>query len=150
MPVPGWQDQLRANVAAQNEAMDDYRQRRAGSRADWTDADWSEAFRRATTPQSRQRPGSSDWEYMVKGSWVPQRQFEDPMWRKNVYDPWMAEVQNYWRLQQEKARGFDEGAPNLTGGFQGRRRPAGRVRSGSSGGFGGYDPAMLEFLTAGG
>ena len=91
---------------------------------------------------------------MVKGSWVPQRQFDDPMWRKNVYDPWMAQVQNAWRLKMEEAnkwRQQNAGGPPGFMNFGGAgRRSGGAVGSSAAGGGGmQFDPAIIAQLMGG-
>jgi len=128
------------------------RRRAREHRTDWSEADWASNLERALRPQTRQDQ-KGGWEYLFQGGWVPQSQWDDPMWRKNVYDPYEADVRNYWRDKQEESRKYSAGIAGrqpmaqMVGG--GRGRGGGRVGSSSGrGGGGGYqmDPQMMALL----
>lgn len=125
-------------------------------RGDWSESDWKRAVRDALKPQSRHGTSPGDWEYLVKGDWVNQQTYDDPMWRKNVYAPWQQEVQDQWSVAREETENWrrknryagyniDSFKPKQKG-F--RRGPT--MGSRSSGGGGNIDPAILDALMSGG
>jgi len=74
---------------------------------DWSDADWDNVLRKAMEPQTRQDT-QGRWEYLIHGQWVNQSTFDDPMFQQNIYNPWRADVENYWRGKREKAQKYKQ------------------------------------------
>jgi hypothetical protein len=109
-------------------------------RFDWSRGEWERNLRDRLNVQSRQtrdnigrgQQGPERWEYLFNGEWLNQDQFNDPMWRQNVYDPWRQEQEDAWRREQEEVnrlredrsrnrpgRGMVASAPQRGGGYGG-------------------------------
>lgn len=148
-------DDREGRMAMLNFQAESNRQARQENRADWSDGDWDFAIEKALRPQNRPSPTKrGEWEYFVKGRWIPEGIFNDPQWQKNVYEPWQAEVKNKWRIEREKSEKWKEQHKGGSSPFQRPqtgRRPGGSIRSSRSGGGGGggMDPAMLDMLMGG-
>jgi uncharacterized membrane protein YgcG len=140
--------------------------------AGWTNADWDQELRRMMDTVSRRtqdRDATGGMmpprqEFLFEGNWMNEQEFNDPEWRRNVYDPWAQGVHDEWRNKREdwdrrprESSPFERREPN-------RQRGAGSMGSYSSGGGGGrssggmgsrssrrqqYDPAMIAQLIGG-
>lgn len=144
-------------------------------RSEWTGGDWDQELRRMMNVVSRRTQDKDATgglmpprqEFLFEGNWMNEQEFNDPEWRRNVYDPWAQGIQDKWRNQYEdwdrgKRRGG--GASSMFAKRdQPERRGAGPMGSYSSGGGGGgpssmgsrstssrrYDPAMIARLIGG-
>lgn len=97
------------------------------------------------------------YEIQWQDEWMPMDQFNDPTFQQAFFQPWMQQ-----RGAAEGARfagenpGFRGAIPGRNFGGRvgsyagGRGRPVRSGSSGGGGGMGGYDPAMIEALLAGG
>lgn len=124
------------------------------ARADWSQADWNAALERAMRPQTRRGRNPGEWEYLVKGDWVDQATYDDPLWRKNVYEPWASDVRNQWRIARQEVEDWKKKyarRPSPFAPMGGRGgRGAGPVGSRGFGGGGGLSPEMMDMLIRGG
>ena len=125
---------------------------------DWSDSDWNAARRRSMRPESRQVQGYDAMgrpaqlhEYLVGGKWYSQQDYDDPLMRQNVINPWLDSVRNDWRIKREKAMKDKEAYDAM-----GSMSNFGGYRGGSGGGMGSrtsrrpqYDPQMIQQLIGG-
>jgi len=126
---------------------------------DWSDSDWNAARRRSMRPESRQVQGYDAMgrpaqlhEYLVNGKWYSQQEYDDPLMRQNVINPWLESVQNDWRIKREKAMKDKEArGTNALGSMPARglqpQRGGGSMGSGSRRPQ--YDPQMIQRLIGG-
>ena len=143
-------------------------------RSEWTEADWDQDLRQMMNVISRRTQDkdptgalmSPRQEFLFEGTWMNEQEFNDPEWRRNVYDPWAQGIQDEWRNKREsfnrsqRNRGGGLGSL-LTRGGPRNRRSGGSMGSYSRGGGGRgaggmgsssgrrYDPAMIAQLIGG-
>lgn len=128
MSVAG--DDREGRMAMMTHIADQNAQQDRKNRTHWSDADWDNVIRKSLEPQTRQDQ-QGRWEYLIHGQWVDQATFDDPMFRQNIYDPWRADVEAYWRGEREKSEKYKAGQRE---GAAARERDLARRRAGRMGG----------------
>lgn len=142
-------------------------------RSDWTGADWESELRRMMNVASRRTQDRDATggimpprqEFLFEGNWMNEQEFNDPEWRRNIYDPWAQGIQDKWRNQYEdwemNKRKRSQSRPTFSSGGPRNRRSAGSMGAFSGGGGGGqpptgsssmrrrYDPSMIAQLIGG-
>ena len=141
-------------------------------RSEWTGADWDQELRRmmnVTSRRTQDRDATGGMmpprqEFLFEGDWMNEQEFNDPEWRRNVYNPRAQGIQDEWRNKRES---FESNQRNRGGGLADvmtRGAPRNRRSAGSMGAYSGgggqapsrsrstrrrYDPAMIAQLIGG-
>ena len=143
---------LAADVANRNRMMAD----KEKYRGDWSAGDWERGLRNALQVGTRHGGSPGEWEYDIGGEWVNQETYDDPMWRRNIFDPWQQGIRDEWTGNREAADKWNQqhaGDESPYGTMD--ERPMGRygrsrgIGKGGGGGGGRYDPAMIAQLIGG-